>query len=116
MLEHQIAMGGALAYLETRPPCDCGHCLDCTLRKQIDDESEPNTVGEPTTFQNHQEGNSQMSTQNQQIAENFTHGSKYLNEWQRSAEIRQEFDNDFEAFCHYQAAYSKGLVKMQGVK
>lgn len=55
-----------------------------------------------------------MSTKNQNIAENFVHGDKYLAEWNRDADLRQEFGNDFEAYAHYKAAYAAGSVREVG--
>ncbi|BBO75782.1 hypothetical protein DSCW_31990 [Desulfosarcina widdelii] len=52
-----------------------------------------------------------MSTENQNIAEKFKNGQSYLAEWNRDAKLRDEFEGDFEAYCHYQAAYSQGLIK-----
>ena len=102
------------AVLNNNPPCNCGRpecfvCLAQSTKAILDSGSNPKK------FQNRLKGNHQVeSTKNQQISENFVNGPDYLRKWNNDAALRQEFDGDFESFCHYKAAYSAGQVKFHG--
>ena len=103
------------AILSNNPPCDCGRpacvvCLAQHTKAILDSGSNPKNFQNQFTLK----GNFQMSTENQQISERFVHGSAYRAEWEKNAALREEFEGDFEAYCHYQAAYSAGCVKTYG--
>lgn len=46
--------------------------------------------------------------------EKFHDGSTDMkNIWDKSASLRAEFDNDFEAFAHYEKAYAAGKIRLR---
>ena len=100
----------AEAIVRSNPDCHCGRpgCVVCMAKELV-------AIGTKNKFQNRLKGNHQVeSTKNQQISENFVSGPDYLRQWNNDAALRQEFDGDFESYCHFQAAYSAGCVKIHG--
>lgn len=63
---------------------------------------------------NQTQGEVEMSIENDKIIEKFPNGPAYLAAWNKSADLRDEFAADLEAFCHYSNSLAHGQVKVIG--
>lgn len=90
--------------------CSCGRpgCHACLATKLIYGGKSPvNHISQ-------KEKPTMHNAKHEEIAARFENGAQYINDWHKNKSIRDEFNNDFEAYCHYEAAMAAGRVKSIG--